>query len=69
MLRPSHKHPCIEGWPAAVFQRCRRRSIGSTSSATMHDDLTTALYADALPVEPDKEGRIVLPESLVPMLG
>ena len=20
VLRPSHKHPCVEGWPAAAFQ-------------------------------------------------
>ncbi len=33
------------------------------------DDLTTALYADAWPVEPDKEGRIVVPDSLVQHAG
>ena len=29
-----------------------------------HDDLSMSLYADACPVEADKEGRIVLPEGL-----
>ncbi len=30
-----------------------------------HDDLAAAIYADAFPMEADKEGRIILPESLV----
>lgn len=30
-----------------------------------HDDLAAALYADAFPLEADKEGRIILPEILV----
>ena len=33
------------------------------------EDLTTALYADAYPVEADKDGRIILPESLVQHAG
>ena len=65
VLRPSHKHACIEAWPAPTFQSlttaCERLDLFSADQ----DDLTTALYADAWPVEPDKEGRIVVPDSLV----
>lgn len=34
-----------------------------------HDDLAASLYADAFPLEADKEGRILLPESLVAHAG
>ena len=34
-----------------------------------HDDLAASLYSDAFPVEADKEGRIVLPDSLVAYAG
>lgn len=65
ILRPSHQHPCIEAWPAEIFQALAmpldRMDLFSEDEA----DLTTALYADAYPVEADKEGRIILPDSLV----
>ena len=64
VLRPSHKHACIEAWPldafAALAQPLDRLEIFSEE----HDDLAAALYADAYPTDADKEGRIVLPEIL-----
>jgi MraZ protein len=69
VLRPSHKHNCVEGWPADAFaefsKRLERLDIFDDDS----EDLTTALYADAWPVEADKEGRIILPDSLVQHAG
>lgn len=64
VLRPSHKHPCIEGWPAAVFQALAGPLERLDLFSEAHDDLAAALYADAFPIESDKEGRIVLPELL-----
>ena len=69
VLRPSHKHPCIEGWPAAAFQSLAAGFDRLDLFSADQDDLTTALYADAWPVEPDKEGRITVPESLVQHAG
>lgn len=69
VLRPSHKHPCIEGWPAAGFQMLAAQVERLDTFSADQDDLTTALYADAWPVEPDKEGRISVPESLVQHAG
>ncbi|MBV8399981.1 MAG: division/cell wall cluster transcriptional repressor MraZ [Acetobacteraceae bacterium] len=65
VLRPSHKHPCIEAWPTAVFQQLATPLERLDLFSEEHDDLAAALYADAFPVESDKEGRIVLPENLV----
>ena len=69
ILRPSHKHPCIEAWPAEVFDTLATPLESMALFADDSDDLTTALYADAWPVEADKEGRIVLPDSLVQHAG
>lgn len=69
ILRPSHKHACIEGWPAEVFQALATPLDRLDLFSEDTDDLTTALYADAWPVEADKEGRIVVPNSLVRHAG
>jgi MraZ protein len=65
VLRPSHKHPCIEAWPASVFHALAGPLDRLDLFSEDHDDLAAALYADAFPVESDKEGRIVVPETLV----
>ena len=69
VLRPSHKHDCIEAWPADIFQMLSKPLEKMDLFSEDSDDLTTALYADAWPVEADKEGRIVLPDSLVQHAG
>lgn len=65
VLRPSHTHACVEGWPAAVFHTLARPLEDLDVFSEEHDDLAATLYADAYPMEPDREGRIVLPEALV----
>lgn len=69
ILRPSHKHPCIEAWPEAVFQTLAAPLDRLDMFSEDQDDLMMTLYADATRVEADKEGRIVLPESLVQHAG
>ena len=64
ILRPSHQHPCIEAWPAAEFDELATLLEQRELFSEAHDDLAATLYADAYPVESDREGRIVLPESL-----
>ena len=65
VLRPSHKQPCIEAWPTTIFQQLATPLERLDLFSEAHDDLAAALYADAYPVEADKEGRIILPEPLV----
>jgi MraZ protein len=69
ILRPSHKHACIEAWPAPVFAALERQMQEIDLFSEAHDDLAASLYADAFPLEADKEGRILLPESLVAHAG
>jgi MraZ protein len=69
VLRPSHQHPCIEAWPAEVFEALSEKLNKLDVFSPRHDDLTTSLYADAFPVEADKEGRVVLPDDLVAYAG
>ena len=65
VLRPSHKHPCVECWPPSVFARLASPLDGLDLFSEAHDDLAAALFADAITADADKEGRIVLPESLL----
>jgi MraZ protein len=69
VLRPSHKHPCVEAWPATEFQALAEPLNRLDLFSEEHDDLASALYADAYPVETDKEGRIVLPDALIAHAG
>lgn len=69
ILRPSHTHRCIEAWPATVFSALTRPLDGLDLFSEAHDDMAAALYADAYPIEPDKEGRVLLPEALVSHAG
>lgn len=64
ILRPSHKHTCIEGWPAAAFNNLDIPMQRLDMFSDDQDDLAFTLYANATPLEPDKEGRIVLPSDL-----
>ena len=69
ILRPSHKHPCIEGWPAADFYALAKPMSALDLFSEDADDLQLALYAEATAVEADKDGRIIIPDSLVTHAG
>ena len=65
VLRQSPKHPCIEAWPMPAYlalgPSLDRLDLFSDDS----EDMALSVYGDAYPVDPDKEGRIVLPDVLV----
>ncbi len=65
VLRQSHTYPCVEGWPASVFEELATPLDRLDVFGEDHEDLAQVLYSDAYPVESDKEGRIVLPDVLV----
>ncbi len=62
VLRPSHKHACIEAWPEDEFERLAAPLDRLQRFSEAHEDLSTSLYSAAHPVESDREGRIVLPD-------
>lgn len=64
ILRPSHTMPCIEAWPAGAFSRLTQPLDRLDMFSDEHDDLAAALYADAYPLDPDREGRIIIPDFL-----
>lgn len=64
VLRPSHFHPCIEGWTAVQFATLAEPLASYDPFSEDHEDLATSLYADAWPLDSDREGRILLPETL-----
>jgi len=65
VLRQSHAHACIEGWPTCAFDQLATPLNQLDMFGQDHEDLAQVLYSDAYPVESDKEGRIVLPDVLV----
>ena len=69
ILRPSHQHACIEAWPTTVFNALATPLDQFDVFSDAQNDLATTLYADATPLEADKEGRIVLPEWLLRHAG
>lgn len=69
VLRPSHKHPCIEGWHPAVFEAQGSQIDQLPRFSDEEEDLALALFSDAVDAEPDKEGRIVLPRGLADHAG
>jgi MraZ protein len=69
VLRPSHQHPCIEVWPERAFNELTQELEHLSNISEAHDDLATTLFADAYPVESDREGRIVLADDLLRHAG
>lgn len=69
VLRPSHKHACVEAWPTAVFQTLAAPLDRLDLFSEAQDDLAAVLYADAYQVETDREGRIVIPDPLIAYAG
>lgn len=65
VLRMSHTHPCVECWPVEQFQQLATPLEGLDVFSEEHDDLAASIYADAYPIESDREGRIVLPGDLL----
>jgi len=69
ILRPSHLLPCVEAWPVNTFDAVCDRLEQVPYFSEDNEDLGTALFGDAEPVESDREGRIVLPDWVAPHAG
>ncbi len=69
VLRPSHKHSSIEAWPKAAFEALAKPMSLLDAFSDEEDDLSFMIYASSVPMKPDGEGRLVLPEGLVGHAG
>jgi MraZ protein len=69
-LRPSHQHPCIEGWTELGFEELSAPVAEDYNQFSQeHEDFVMALFGNACSVETDKEGRISVPASLLAHAG
>jgi MraZ protein len=69
VLRLSHRDPCIEAWPLPAFEKMAGGLDQLDVFSDAHDDLSMSLFADAFPMKPDGEGRVVLPQELIDHAG
>jgi len=69
-LRPSYQDACIEAWTELDFEALSGplgASYGLFSKE--QDDLALAVFGSACALETDKEGRIMLPDTLIAHAG
>ncbi|HEY8613903.1 MAG TPA: division/cell wall cluster transcriptional repressor MraZ [Roseomonas sp.] len=69
ILRRSHRDACIEAWPQPAFEEMAAGLQQLDVFSDALDDLSLSLFADAFPLRPDGEGRVVLPEDLIAHAG
>lgn len=69
VLRPSHQYPCIEGWTEKGFEALSAPLEHYDQFSQAREDFAMALFGDAVAMETDKEGRIVLPADMVAFAG
>jgi MraZ protein len=65
-LRPSVRGAFLEGWPSADFATADAPRLGPLDiPSEEEDDRLYALIAVVVPVQPDTEGRIIIPPHLI----
>jgi MraZ protein len=62
ILRPSHLQPCVEGWTLQGFSKLTNAVQRMDLFSDDQDALGFTLFGEATELEPDREGRIVLPD-------
>ncbi|WP_198369504.1 division/cell wall cluster transcriptional repressor MraZ [Roseomonas rosulenta] len=66
---PSYTQPCIECWPARVFDEATAGHDGLDLFSKDADDLAGAVFAQAAQMRPDAEGRVSLEERHIAAAG
>jgi len=69
VLRPSHNLKCIEAWPVKRFHALTGALNNKAMFSPEYTALATSIFARAVTVESDREGRIVIPERLAKRVG
>jgi MraZ protein len=69
VLRPSEKASCIEVLTEVKHQELVAELEKLDPLSDEYDALATVLFADAWPMETDREGRVIIPETLLSHAG
>jgi MraZ protein len=69
VLRPSEKSACIEAQTEQKHAALVAELEKLDPLSDEYDALATVLFADAWPVETDKEGRVIIPDALLSHAG
>jgi MraZ protein len=69
VLRPSDKVRCIEALTEQRHQALAAELEKLDPLSEEYDALATVLFADAYPIETDKEGRIIIHDALLGLAG
>jgi MraZ protein len=69
VLRPSEKSRCIEALTEKRHQALVAELEKLDPLSEEYDALATVLFADAYPIETDKEGRIIIHDALLAAAG
>ncbi len=65
VLRPSLIAGCVEGWPAANYEKFEAELAAMAETDPNRQGFATKIYSDAVELELDGQGRIMLPDHLV----
>lgn len=65
----SFKYPALEGMAMARLEQLSQGMEKLGVFSDTQDDLVTSVFADAVPLPFDSEGRIILPQALVEHAG
>lgn len=69
VLFKSYSHDCLEGVGWGVMEDLSRRLDSFDFLSSEQDDLSTAIFAEAVQLPFDGEGRIIVPAPLVSFAG
>ena len=69
VLFRSHAHAALEGFPFSYMEELSQRLDRFDLFSEAQDDLATAVFADAVQLPIDTDGRIILPPALMEHAG
>lgn len=69
VLFRSSLHPCLEGFGMDMMEELGSRLDRFDLFSDAQDDLATAMFAEAVPLPFDGEGRVLLPPALIAHAG
>ncbi len=69
VLRPSHRDPSVEVWPAPFYLEMTSGLERMDQFSDPLEDLSFGMYSSVFETRPDGDGRLVLPDDLIAHAG